>query len=113
RHFAHAGWNRNKMPHDWDETPDKYRHRSGAPIEITLGPFQVALLEQEIFTHLQHQWLSAKITHGIREPRADHGADARRRHGQPEIPMAIGDLESDEWHHGLARQRKNHALQCH
>src|SRR4051794_33611004 len=82
-------------------------------VKELFGSFQISLVQQKILSDFQDYWLAAIVPHPIREGRSDDGPEAGDGDRKSEIPPAIGDLESDERHHCLARHRGDHALQTH
>ena len=113
RHPPHARRDGDEVADHRDETGDEHRVQPLAALEVALGQLQVVAVEQQVAAHLEHQRLAAVVAHPVREQRAEERAGTGGEHGQPQVPLAVGDEEADKGHDRLARHRRDHALQGH
>src|SRR5262249_51776108 len=101
------------MPNHRDKPSEENGECPFTLMKKPLGHFEVVLIQKQVFSNFQNQRLASIKTHPVREKGAKKGASAGRENRQPEIPSAISNLEADERHYRLARDRRNHALQRH
>jgi len=111
-HFSHSRRQRDKMPHNWDESADQYRDMSSL-LEKMFRGIQFFLIQQKIFSEFSDERFASIISYSIRYQRSDDTSECADDNDSPKAELLRRYQKSCKRHDGLARHWQNHALHHH